>query len=909
MLAPIGLLAQRNHQSAWQAGKNPSSQKAVEDPVNENLERMLSKSTEYKGLLAEIEVAKKTLDKQTKACVAPTSQSRVAPNLACLQSLHQAQSHLDSLQKINAHFRVDANRMLELFEANPKTNERMASAAKAFAAGKIQTANAILDAARIIQIGDSALRMPMTDVRHRLSNQAANELTFKAFLQSLDFHNPQRCQNVANYANQALKYAETKDNLLDIGILLLYEGQYDLGAPFLAKALRFDIGVHREAFLAAELADHYMLTGDSIATEAMFQRAAAAYLKLAEDDKEAYGIELSDVLLKYAGILAIDKRYEEASELYIEARMCVEGLSNFNPRKGGRLINICWQMGWMYEQNPKGGSPLDMYAKAVEISDHLKMDASDNKAYYQFKTLKRFAEACARLQQPQKAAECYERAFPIAEQFAKADPATYGPDLVAMIVDWIGVNETLGDTKEVERLHMLVINIGDQLWPSSDADLKKQWAMNQMNLGDFYLDQSRFSDGVKCYQTGWPLFRQFAAQAPEAYAPEMARTTLNYALLLREMGRYPASDSLFRESIAIYEKLVTKAPELHQPLLGFSLGHHGLQLLYEGKLVEAEQRFRRSLEIHQEIDQRQPGSDYEHILWNYICISNCLGRQDKHAEAEVWYATALEFAEAREKKEPGTHSLEIASVLADLADCKADQGNFAEACVIAQRCLQVRMDSDSTNPETRDYSIAAAHNGLGYFQTLNGQFDEAGTQLTIALASFQKLVLSGKSSAYNEFLRSFNNIQELKDSLEAHKSWHKATAIQSLRARLTEGLAGDLAGLDSVRATAYGALSWALLFEQKYAEAQAAAEKGLDFDPTQNWIRTNLGHAYLFRGDWENATKIYQIYLDYNPDKQVVGDALVEDWNRMEQENLVPEMMLPEIEKARAWLKERIGAK
>jgi hypothetical protein len=62
-------------------------------------------------------------------------------------------------------------------------------------------------------------------------------------------------------------------------------------------------------------------------------------------------------------------------------------------------------------------------------------------------------------------------------------------------------------------------------------------------------------------------------------------------------------------------------------------------------------------------------------------------------------------------------------------------------------------------------------------------------------------------------------------------------------------------------AGAYLSLSWHQLFAERFADAQATAEKGLqlevsDVDKAQ--LSANLAHALLFQGQIERAREIYE---------------------------------------------------
>ena len=110
---------------------------------------------------------------------------------------------------------------------------------------------------------------------------------------------------------------------------------------------------------------------------------------------------------------------------------------------------------------------------------------------------------------------------------------------------------------------------------------------------------------------------------------------------------------------------------------------------------------------------------------------------------------------------------------------------------------------------------------------------------------------------------------------------------------------------------ALGCMSSIYLFVKKYKEAQDAAERALALDLNQNFIRTNLGHSYLFRGDWPKAKVLYETYLKNEKDPAAAQATLLKD-PAAARATLLKDLddleaagiSSPEVEQARGWLKE-----
>ena len=80
----------------------------------------------------------------------------------------------------------------------------------------------------------------------------------------------------------------------------------------------------------------------------------------------------------------------------------------------------------------------------------------------------------------------------------------------------------------------------------------------------------------------------------------------------------------------------------------------------------------------------------------------------------------------------------------------------------------------------------------------------------------------------------------------------------------------------------YGNQSWFALFVEKFKEAENAGKRGLALDSSQSFIKTNIAHALLFQGKYDEAIKMYDAFVndtstnDINNNKATILKDLVE---------------------------------
>ena len=98
-------------------------------------------------------------------------------------------------------------------------------------------------------------------------------------------------------------------------------------------------------------------------------------------------------------------------------------------------------------------------------------------------------------------------------------------------------------------------------------------------------------------------------------------------------------------------------------------------------------------------------------------------------------------------------------------------------------------------------------------------------------------------------------------------------------------------------AETFGSHSWDALFEKKFKEAEKVARVGLELDPQKIFIKTNLGHALLFQGKYDEALKVYKDYADDPPNRGIRTNVyvLLKDFDTLEEAGITH----PDIEKVK----------
>ena len=95
-----------------------------------------------------------------------------------------------------------------------------------------------------------------------------------------------------------------------------------------------------------------------------------------------------------------------------------------------------------------------------------------------------------------------------------------------------------------------------------------------------------------------------------------------------------------------------------------------------------------------------------------------------------------------------------------------------------------------------------------------------------------------------------------------------------------------------------GSHSFCCMFNKEFTKAEQYAREGLEVDPTQTFIYSNLAPSLLFQGKYNDAEKIYKQY------KTELKDSFLADFEEFEKAGIIPEIYKSDVEKIKQLLNE-----
>ncbi|MBX2979464.1 MAG: tetratricopeptide repeat protein [Flavobacteriales bacterium] len=471
-----------------------------------------------------------------------------------------------------------------------------------------------------------------------------------------------------------------------------------------------------------------------------------------------------------------------------------------------------------------------------------------------------------------------------------------------------------------------------------NAQAQRDLSISYNKLGDLLLQEGKGVEARRAYEDGLAISRKLAQDDPHN-AQAQRDLSVSYSKLgdlLRQEGKGVEARTAYEEDLRISRKLAEADPHNAQAQRDLSVSYSKLGdlLLQEGKGVEARTAYEDGLAISRKLAEADAhnAQAQRDLSVSYTKLGDLLRQEGKGVEARKAYEDGL--AISRKLAEADAHNAQAQRDLSisyeRLGDLLLQEGKKAEATaqfflsrMIGQRLALASPDMPEMIGALAYPSIRIAHIemtnkrydaerllaitdearlALEHLRSTGSFPDRQAAQLrTIERIQFE-LKLSSKERKDLEFLRAIDGRKEaLSDRPgNAGKSREQARIIADLE-KGSKKLTGAFRTVAEQRIAAYhGSLSWYCLFDRRFAEAQQAAERGLQLDPSEVWINTNLALAHLYQGHYQEAAAIYQRMKVQQYGEGTYRATFLEDLDALEAEGITH----PDVARARALLAE-----
>ncbi|MEA2041034.1 MAG: tetratricopeptide repeat protein [Bacteroidota bacterium] len=472
--------------------------------------------------------------------------------------------------------------------------------------------------------------------------------------------------------------------------------------------------------------------------------------------------------------------------------------------------------------------------------------------------------------------ELYKRAF---EQFKLGE--------IQKAIDILNEKDLIAEAQKVITDKQTIDSLKNELALREEENLlRRDTLMRTLKLkAELYSLQFEYQQADTVYHQLWLL------------DTTNIENTSDYADFLRERKQYD-------KAILFYNKLLKM--DIEDWLKAYAYGNSGVIYMETGKFDEALSAYKKNNEIYEKLHNSEKSNTF---YTNNLAISysklgeiyQSLGEFDKALE---FYTLRSKLGKELYESNPKNESLKngLAISYEKLGSIYQSLGEFDKALEFYTLMSHLFEELYESNPknESLKNGLAISYSKLGSIYQSLGEFDKALEFYTLRSKLGKELYESnpkniniyyGLGVSYDKLARLYkqtgdkeNAIKYFKLSMQVDENMYKQTGLEKYKkwANSSKNIIEELSKTNADRINelkeqinqlikekqtakikttisfAYGNLSWYYLFEKQFAEAETSARKALEYDKTQEWVKTNLAHALLFQGKDEAAEKIYK---------------------------------------------------
>ena len=495
----------------------------------------------------------------------------------------------------------------------------------------------------------------------------------------------------------------------------------------------------------------------------------------------------------------------------------------------------------------------------------------------------------------------YEEGLSIYREHIKESPQSVGPQLAIILSDLGHLYIKVGNVDEALRHFVEALEIEQS---AKYADPYRT-ALVLYSIGKAYRLQHKRGEMFAHYSKALEIVRRLA-EKDAVYGPVVAEILTDLA-----KGYYiPNGDTLpalahFLEAHDIYEALWRKNSALYVSALCWSKlpivkvytrllvdeadqAHleNGMRIVSGMKKLEGESSFDDTLadctsvaDILQTALEKDP---LEYLKGTVARDAAAALRADdsKKVDAKARYRDAISYyEEAIRKTGKLAYKATLASTYLELNELEESPATKAE---ILGEVVKLRREVHREENDDRwaGIQLARALTSRGSIK-LDDAAEEAGRDFAEAIRLYEGL--AGEGELDERLLLELAYVYQLLTETEPDfgNRIENQSRLVDIVASILPMSESDPEGdqqMVSHLAKMYGTLSFYKLFAGRFNEAEEDALKGLELDPAQDWIKTNLGHSYLLRGQYGMAVSAYQELKGKTDGDRPYKEILIEDF-------------------------------
>ena len=358
-----------------------------------------------------------------------------------------------------------------------------------------------------------------------------------------------------------------------------------------------------------------------------------------------------------------------------------------------------------------------------------------------------------------------------------------------------------------------------QIAPEKLAGLLRDYA-------DFLLKNKQYHRIGSLYAESLTIWRRLMQENPDAFAPDVAGTLNNLAILHADTQCQAQAEEEYAEALAIYRRLTQKDPNAFEPVVATNLNNIALLHSNARCYSQAEAEYEEALAIYRRLKQQRPDAFEAATARILNNLANLHHATRRYAQAEAEYEEVVAICRRWVRKNPDVFEPSMVMMLNNLALLHGNTQRYAQAEKEYEEALAIcrRSAQKSSDGFSSDVAMTLFNQALLYQNTQ--RHSQAEKAYGEALSIYRRLAQKNPDSFERNVAATLNNLAYLHGNARCHSQaegeYEEALAIYRRLARKNPDVfEADMAMTLVNRAYLHGITQCYAQAQEEYAEALA----------------------------------------------------------------------------------------
>ena len=419
-------------------------------------------------------------------------------------------------------------------------------------------------------------------------------------------------------------------------------------------------------------------------------------------------------------------------------------------------------------------------------------------------------------------------------------------------------------------------------------------ATTQNNLGILYSDTQRYEDSEEMFLSALMVYQRLTVENPQVYEPDLAMVQNNLGILYKDTQRYEESEEMYLSALNVYRRLMVANPQAYEPDLAMTQNNLGFLYGKTQRYEDSEKMYLSALNVYRRLMVANPQAYEPDLAMTQNNLGFLYGKTQRYEDSEKMYLSVMEIYRRLAAANPQVYEPDLATTQHNLGLLYSNTRRYGESEEMYLSAMEIRRRLAAANPQVYEPDLADIQNNLGTLYS-NIQRYEEGEKMYFSVMEIYRRLAAANPQVYEPDLATtqYNLGCLYSDTRRYGESEEMFLSAMEIYRRLAAANP-QVYEPDLVRVC--NSLSFLLLAQGNFEDAERYAREGLKYDSTYHTIYTNLAASLLLQGRYAEAEEIYLRY------KEELKEDFLSDFEDFYRRGIIPPEREDDVERIKKLL-------